>query len=125
MIQVLHIDHVALSVRDLSASEAWYRRHLGLERRHADLWDGPPVMMGAGDTCLALFQAEGGEGGGTPAVRVLHLAFRTDAAGFRAARLHLKDEGIAHREVQHENCWSLYFADPDGHKLEVTSYEEP
>jgi len=33
--------------------------------------------------------------------------------------------GIPSREAQHENCRSLYFADPDGHTLELTTYEEP
>jgi catechol 2,3-dioxygenase-like lactoylglutathione lyase family enzyme len=43
------LDHVALSVRHLSASAEWYQKVLGLERRHVDTWDGPPIMLCAGE----------------------------------------------------------------------------
>ncbi len=125
MVQVAQIDHIALSVTDLALSEAWYREHLGLERRFAELWDGPPVMMAAGGTALALFPADDTTtAAGVAPIRMLHLAFRVDAAGFQDARTHLAQAGIQHREAEHENCRSLYFADPDGHKLELTTYDE-
>lgn len=123
---VKHIDHVAITVRDLDRSTRWYRERLGLERRYEGLWEGPPIMLGAGETCVALFPAEGGAGaGGPPPIRMIHLAFRVDAGGYGRARDELAEAGIAYREAEHENCWSLYFADPDGHRLELTTYERP
>ncbi len=124
MPRVERIDHVALTVSDLERSISWYERHLGLERRYADVWDGPPIMMGAGETCVALFPSR--DGSDAPAtIRMLHLAFRVDRAGFDASRAHLHAAGISFRDVEHENCWSLYFADPDGHQLELTTYDAP
>ena len=80
MIRVHQIDHVAITVADLARSEAWYREHLGLERRYADLWDGAPVMMGAGDTCVALFPAERRTETAVHAIRMLHLELTTHDA---------------------------------------------
>src|SRR5882724_4488624 len=59
MFRVNRLDHVALTVRDVQKSIAWYRDVFGLERRHAETWGDYPVMMCAGDTALALFEAKG------------------------------------------------------------------
>ena len=117
------IDHVALSVRDPEASMAWYAEHLGLERRFEGEWEGPPYMVGAGTACLALFPAKAGATGDPAPVRVLHVAFGLGRAAFTEARARLAERGVEVREVEHENCWSLYLADPDGHQLELTTYE--
>ena len=120
MFQVDRIDHVALSVSDTERSISWYREHLGFQRLYEGEWDGPPFMVGAGTACLALFPARAG--GHEPArIRALHVAFGATRENFEAARRQL--EGV--REVEHENCWSIYFADPDGHQLEITTYEAP
>ena len=43
------LDHVAIVVRDLSASIAWYQRVLGLERKYDDVWgDVPSVLLAPG-----------------------------------------------------------------------------
>ncbi len=52
-----HIDHVALTVRDVKRSVAWYREVLGLERRYEEAWGDSPAVVCAGVTCLALFPA--------------------------------------------------------------------
>lgn len=57
MFAIKRIDDVALTVRDVGRSIAWYRDVLGLERRLEQVWGDNPVMMFAGDTALALFQA--------------------------------------------------------------------
>ena len=42
------IDHVALAVRDVARSVAWYQRVLGLERRYQEAWgDMPSVRIPA------------------------------------------------------------------------------
>ncbi len=50
------IDHVEVFVRDIEVSVRWYTNVLGLVEIHR--WEPHPVMIGAGDTKLALFQAD-------------------------------------------------------------------
>jgi catechol 2,3-dioxygenase-like lactoylglutathione lyase family enzyme len=124
-LKLRHIDHVAIAVRDLERSIAWYRDVLGLERRFEDAWD-EPAILSAGETSVALFRAEGDSpkpppGGDTIAMR--HFAFVTDAAGLAAAGDELRARGIAVREADHGIARSIYLRDPDGHQIEITTYE--
>jgi catechol 2,3-dioxygenase-like lactoylglutathione lyase family enzyme len=116
------LDHVALAVRDQEASERWYREVLGLERVHEEAWGNVPVMLVEGGTGVALFRAREGTGG-EPAVRILHVAFRVDRASFEQARRELEARGLQVRFQDHHVAHSLYFDDPDGHQLELTTYE--
>ena len=118
------IDHVAMSVRDLEKSAQWYIDVLGFEKRHQGMWDGVPIFIGKGSTALALFPAKSDE----PAsgdIRMLHLALRADRKNFVAAQDELKRRGIKFQFEDHEICHSIYFRDPDGHHLEITTYELP
>jgi len=123
------LDHVAISVRDVTLSVAWYRDVLGLERLHQDAWGDRPAVVGAGDTGLALSPVPGGDGAGggegsvghqVPGMR--HVAFRTDAAGFAAAQSHLRERGVPYTFEDHGISHSIYVLDPDGHRIEVTTY---
>jgi catechol 2,3-dioxygenase-like lactoylglutathione lyase family enzyme len=126
MIELEGIDHVALSVSDLEGSAQWYIDVLGFEQRHKGMWDGVPVFIGKGTTALALFPRKSSEGpaaasrGGTG---MLHLAFRASRAGFLHAQVELKGRGIPFEFTDHEISQSIYFNDPDGHNLEITTYE--
>src|SRR6266850_5057532 len=53
---VQSIDHVEVFVRSIPEAIRWYGEVLGL--RESARWDPEPVMIGAGGTMLALFQAE-------------------------------------------------------------------
>jgi catechol 2,3-dioxygenase len=120
---VQHIDHVEVFVRDLAAAARWYRQALGLEE--VCRWDPEPVMVGAGNTKLALFQApDGNPGDESAAPRHWHrVAWRTDREGFAAAQAQLQQMGIPFRgPVDHGIARSIYFQDPDGNLLEVTYY---
>ncbi len=122
--QLEGIDHVALSVRDIEQSARWYHEVLGLKRLHADVWGDIPTFMGWENTALALFPTRRGESNPNPgAIRVLHLAFRADRKNFLAAQEELKRRGISFEFQDHEIAHSIYFYDPDGHELEITTYE--
>ncbi len=119
------IDHVALAVRDLEASERWYREVLGLERRYEEVWGDTPTIVGTGTTNLAFFPRNERDApypeGGLPSLR--HIAFRVDAANFAAAREELAARGIETTFQDHEAAHSIYFEDLDGYRLEITTYD--
>jgi catechol 2,3-dioxygenase-like lactoylglutathione lyase family enzyme len=130
------IDHVAMSVRDVERSARWYIDVLGFERRFPGMWDGTPVFIGKGTTSIALFPAQsittassakataaGSTSDQRGGVRMLHLAFGASKKNFLAAQEELKQRGIQFEFQDHEISHSIYFSDPDGHKLEITTYD--
>lgn len=120
------IDHVALSVRDVEKSARWYVEVLGFERRYEGMWNGVPTFIGKGATALALFPAKPTAtepSSSRNEVKLLHLAFRATRQGFLAAQAELNRRGIRFRFQDHEISHSIYFSDPDGHHLEVTTYD--
>jgi catechol 2,3-dioxygenase-like lactoylglutathione lyase family enzyme len=126
MFEIKHIDHVALLVKDLDFSVKWYREVLGLERYYEGAWDGVPTMLGKGNTCIALFKTSSNNPNPAPdnnTIKMLHLAFKSDRENFMKARDELKEKGIDFTFQDHEIAHSLYFKDPDGHLIEITTYE--
>jgi catechol 2,3-dioxygenase-like lactoylglutathione lyase family enzyme len=118
------IDHVAMSVRDVEKAAQWYVDVLGFERKFDGMWDGVPVFIGKGTTALALFPVRERSGSSTPAdIRIHHLAMRANRKNFLAAQEELKRLGINFEFQDHEISHSIYFRDPDGHQLEITTYE--
>ena len=124
--QLEGIDHVALGVRDIESSAKWYIEVLGFERLHEGMWDGVPTFIGKGDTGIALFPASP-DAQSTPLTRrdiqMLHLAFRANRENFLAAQRELQKRGIKFEFQDHEIAHSIYFSDPDGHQLEITTYD--
>jgi catechol 2,3-dioxygenase-like lactoylglutathione lyase family enzyme len=55
MLNLQHIDHVAIAVRDIARSIDWYTKTLGLE--HRSVWEGEPQSLYAGETAVALFRS--------------------------------------------------------------------
>ena len=119
------IDHVALAVSDVERSVQWYIDVLGLERQHEGMWNGIPVFAGKGNTGIAFFPPRGGNSKSAPRRKIdmLHLAFRADRKNFVAAQEKLKSCGIKFEFQDHEISHSIYFRDPDGHHLEITTYQ--
>lgn len=117
---------MALSVRDVERSADWYVDVLGFERRFQGMWDGVPVFVARGKTALALFP-RGNPHANPPQSResagMLHLALRADRKNFAAAQRDLTSRGIAFHFQDHEISHSIYFRDPDGHELEITTYD--
>ena len=121
-----HIDHVAITVSDLGRSLAWYRDVLGLERRFEEEWGDVPTMMCAGETCVALFPSDVPEPQPVDVrttVSMRHFAFRVDRENFHAAQAQFRDRGIEFESADHGIAQSVYVSDPDGHRIEITTYE--
>ncbi len=131
------IDHVELFVPDRRAAAEWYSRALGLEIcSDFEFWAddaGGPLMIATADgrTKLALFT-------GTPcdsqsdSAGFRRVAFRVDGDGFVAFVQSAGERGLrdadggalsALKVVDHQSALSVYFRDPWGHALEVTTYD--
>ena len=117
---------MALGVRDVEQSANWYVDVLGFERRYEEMWDGIPTFIAKGNTAIALFPLRNND---SPSARrtgrtgMLHLAFRANRENFLGAQEELKKRGIKFEFQDHEISHSIYFRDPDGHQLEITTYE--
>jgi catechol 2,3-dioxygenase-like lactoylglutathione lyase family enzyme len=126
MFELEGLDHVALAVRDVERSAQWYVDVLGFERRYDGMWAGIPVFVARGKTAIALFPA-GRDQANPPQPRkregILHLALRANRQNFVAAQRDLTSRGIAFQFQDHEISHSIYFRDPDGHELEITTYD--
>ena len=122
--QLEGLDHVALAVRDVNRTAQWYIDVLGFEPRYDGMWNGIPVFIGKGDTAIALFPSGESESAAKQkGPRILHLALRANAANFKVAQNEFKRRGIGFEFQDHEISHSIYFRDPDGHQLEITTYE--
>jgi len=118
------LDHVSLNVTDRPRSIAWYRDVLGLPQLREPRQDDWPVFMGQFGACIALFQAtEPGEPPATEAPGLRHVAFLVSAEDLERARAHLGEQDVVARFEDHGNSHSLYMHDPDGHAVELTTYE--
>jgi catechol 2,3-dioxygenase-like lactoylglutathione lyase family enzyme len=122
--QLEGIDHVAMGVRDIERSAKWYIDVLGFERLYEGVWGGMPTFVGKGNTGLALFPAsQETKAPDRRDIRMLHLAFRANRENFLVAQRELGERGIKFEFQDHEISHSIYFRDPDGHALEITTYD--
>ena len=131
---VQQIDHVEFFVPDQYEAADWYGRVLGLEivAEFEDWAAGGPLMIStqAAGTKLALFEGE--PRGARPTAGFHRVAFRVDGDGFltfleRLSQIDISSRGggrlTADETVDHGKSWSIYFNDPYGHLLEVTTYD--
>jgi catechol 2,3-dioxygenase-like lactoylglutathione lyase family enzyme len=116
------LDHVGLTVIDVARSVRWYQEVLGLRRAHQEVWGDFPAVLEANGSGVALFPRDAGDPP-PPADRLRHVAFRTSQQGLEAAKAELRARGIEFEERDYGVAWSVYMPDPDGHLVEITTYE--
>ena len=126
MIALEGLDHVAIAVRDTELSAHWYMDVLGFERAHDDVWNRKPIFLMKGQTGIALFRAHNDAaliGSKSDHIGMTHFAFRASRTEFLRAQEELKSRGIGFEFSDHKISHSIYFSDPDGIRLEITTYE--
>jgi catechol 2,3-dioxygenase-like lactoylglutathione lyase family enzyme len=115
------LDHVGLTVTDVARSVRWYQEVLGLRRAHEQAWAisrrcwrptavGSRCSQGAPRT----LRRPRTRCGTSPSAR---------RGGGSSAKAELRDRGIAFEERDDGIAWSVYMPDPDGHLVEITTYE--
>jgi catechol 2,3-dioxygenase len=123
-VDLQRLDHVSLNVGDRQRSIAWYRDVLGLEQRGRPGRDDWPVFMGEFGACVALFQAQTeSPERDDESTGLRHVAFMVGRDALAQARTRLDEHGIEFRFEDHGNAHSLYFPDPDGNVIELTTYD--
>jgi lactoylglutathione lyase len=116
MLPIRGVYEVAIRVKDLARSEAFYCQTLGLEvgiRDERRKWS---FLRAGGHAGMVVLQEDKGTW------PTQHFAFTVDEADIEAAATALRKGGLAVSGPVH-HAWipakSVYFADPDGHELEL------
>src|SRR5262245_48606016 len=116
MLPIRGLYEVAIRVKDLDASEAFYRRVLGLDVGLRDERRRWLFLRAGGEAGMVVLQED------KETWSPQHLAFTVEAGDLEAAAAALRGHGVAvEGPVYH--AWmpahSVYFSDPDGHALEL------
>lgn len=118
------IDHVALRCASPEVTKDWYISTLGFEHVFPGQWAGVPIFLRLGSTYLTLFPQKGDERASEG--RVWHFALRAASyTDFQEAQAELQARGVSFQFRNHEIAHSIYFYDPDGVLLEITTYDVP
>ena len=126
---MINLDHTILEVHDLAESLAFYRDVVGLEYKGKD---GPfEGLLVTPDLALELYDE-------WPVNGSRHLALAMDRATFEATFQRIRASGIAYGDSPgqtanmrgpgpssgvHGSTESVYFEDPNGHILEILTYD--
>ena len=108
------VNHVTLSIADLDRSLAFYSNVLGC--RVAARWD-EGCYLEAGDLWLALVVEDSVRP--APLPEYTHLAFDVATDDFAGMADRVRQSGAEVFQDNSTEGQSLYFLDPDGHKLEL------
>ncbi|MCU0655744.1 MAG: fosfomycin resistance glutathione transferase [Polyangiaceae bacterium] len=111
---ILGLNHLTLSVQEVERSFHFYRSVLGF--RPLARWSrGAYLLAGDAWVCLTL-DARTRE---APLPEYTHIAFSVPVAAFDAMATRIRASGATEWQPNTSEGASLYFCDPDGHKLEI------
>lgn len=116
MLPIRGVYEIAIRVRDLGKSEAFYREILDFQVGIRDDARGLVFLRAGGQAGMLVLQEDKGTW------PIQHFAFTVAAEDIEAAAELLVQRGVSiDGPIYHE--WmpakSVYFSDPDGHKLEL------
>lgn len=123
------LSELILIVKDVPRSVAFYRDVVGLvpdnlgHATFAWFWTGPPGRTQRLGLTLGPLSFGAAHCGGAQ-----HYAFGVEAARIPALKAALEAKGIEVEgpvEFKFWNARSIYFSDPDGHRLEFCGFERP
>lgn len=120
----IHLDHIALRVRDLEKSAKWYEEILGLKKVKPNEWGDFPIMMSAGKSGIALFPAKTDNPKNIPEgdyLTAFHFAFQVSNEDFENFRKHLELKGIEYEFQDLIHFHSFFISDPDNYQVEITT----
>ena len=116
------LDHFAINVTDLQRAADWYQKVFGFTVLHK--WD-TTWMIGRDNMKIGLFLRPNA----TPLPNIdsqliiQHVAFLVDGDKFDAAKNALLQAGVTIDGPEDTGiAYSMFFNDPDGHLLEITTY---
>ena len=116
MLPIRGLYEIAIRVKDLPASQAFYREVLNLEEGLRDERRNWLFLRAGGDAGMVVLQEDKG------AWPTQHFAFTIDEADIDRCCDLLKQRGVE-IDGPHYHEWmrakSIYFSDPDGHELEL------
>jgi catechol 2,3-dioxygenase-like lactoylglutathione lyase family enzyme len=111
--KVQGLNHLTLAVTDLSRSIAFYRDLLGFELR-AEWSDGAYLEAGSLWLCLSLDP----KASAANRSDYTHYAFAVAGEDFESLCERVRGQAVEWKDNRSEGA-SLYFLDPDGHRLEL------
>ena len=133
-VPIVGFDHVAITVADVDATIDWYRRVLGAEPLHLDLWQAgelPIALLQVGASRLSVHPATrpAAPHAATPTPGSADLCFRFDGpvaeilAMLDAAGVPVVEGPVPRPASSGEPGASIYFRDPDGNLLELLTLD--
>ena len=123
-INIRYLDHVAIIVKDLDISAAWYEKVFGLKKYKLPKWGSFPIFMLSNKCGVALFPAN--ERNENPVqqpnhVKIDHFAFNVDRSNFKIAQKKYDELDLKYSIKDHHYFHTIYTKDPDGHTVELTT----